>query len=62
MKVLSLSVLFTVALVSVVSCQWRRRSWRNHHDYVYNSAANVDPIARGQHEGSAETRSVLETS
>jgi hypothetical protein len=55
MKVISLSVLFTVALISVASCQWRRRSWRNHHDYVYNSTAKADSIARGQRDGSAET-------
>ena len=55
MNVISLGVLFTVALTSVLGCHWQHRSWRKHHDYVYNSAVNADPIGRAQRGSSAET-------
>lgn len=46
MKVMTLVVLFAVAVVSVSGCHWRHRRWRNYHEHSYNSQPTADHFAR----------------
>ena len=45
MKIMTLAVLFAVAVVSVSGCHWRHRRWRDHHDRSYNAQSSAHQLA-----------------
>jgi hypothetical protein len=57
MKIMTLGVLFAVALMSVSGCHWRHRRWRNYHDHSYNAQPSANQLAIDQRAVNTESNS-----